>query len=178
MQGAWISISAWVAQDSNLSIGTGGYTFDLTEPLPSLVFAFVTMKVLVNCMECTREAIAGPLKGRENNVLGGTNRWTETLGQLGVFYGILLAIPPQFFVRDKEIIDMINTPGISAANGVFLTTNLILSGFIGLGMLVASLLFEKKLSRPQALGAFFFIFFASGMVRNTTMRSQFFVYGV
>lgn len=178
MQGAWISISSWVAQDSNLNIGTGAYTFDLTEPLPALVFALVTMKVLVNCMECTKEAISGPLKGRESNVLGGTNRWTETLGQLGVFYGILLAIPPSFFVRDQEIIDMIHTPGISAANGVFLSTNLILSGFVGFGMLLASLLFEKKLSRPQTLGFFFFTFFASGMVRNTTTRSQFFSYGL
>ena len=151
-QGAWLCTLAYFAQDSNLNIGTeGGFTLDMTTIIPGVILTAVIAMTCINTMECLKESIVGPERGRESILLGGSNRWVEAFGQIGVVFGILVAIPTQFFIaqQDPNQLLSVNTPGITAASGIFLTTNLILSGFIGFSMLIATLLFEKKFGKKN-----------------------------
>eukprot|EP00555_Chaetoceros_dichaeta_P008169 CAMPEP_0198273940 /NCGR_PEP_ID=MMETSP1447-20131203/58495_1 /TAXON_ID=420782 /ORGANISM="Chaetoceros dichaeta, Strain CCMP1751" /LENGTH=686 /DNA_ID=CAMNT_0043967835 /DNA_START=97 /DNA_END=2157 /DNA_ORIENTATION=+ len=165
-QSAWLCIFAWMCQDSNLNITSGAYTFDYLQPIPALAFIAVLTMLIINNMQCIVEAISGPIKRRQSLLLSSntsTSRVMETFGQFATSLGIVNTFPIAFMVRDGSILNSIYYPGIVAIDGMSLTADLTTSVFIGFGMLICTLLYEKKLNHKQALLSMPVLLVLSGM---------------
>lgn len=152
----------YLIQDSQLSLVKGGWTFDVFSGPETLLLVGVLIMAMVSVLQYLEEGIGGPLKGRESIPLGNT-RFGGSLLATFAYIGLIPVIPAVFYDHNVDAFNEVVAPGLLTFNGLNQAMSFITEAFNGFGMLVATLLFEKKIDQKQSGALLFIIFFASGL---------------
>lgn len=158
------TIAIYMLQDSNLFLLDPIWSFDLMSWNPGSVFFWGLMVVsLWLAGELLSETIGGPERGRETLPAKG-DRFGFSFLPIFSYIGLLQQVPLILLTQNQEAFQNLFLPYAHRLEGSFNSINFLTEAMNGMGMLVATLLFEKKITHTQANWMVFAVVLFSGII--------------
>jgi hypothetical protein len=150
---ACMSLLLYTIQDSNLGMLNGGWSLDLLLDGPAWLFTWLIYGCTVfKSLQFLEESIAAPNKGRDTLPFNGSRIGMATIASSMVALLFLNGpiIPACFFDHNREAFEALCLPGLSYFGGWHTSGYFVVEAYIGFGMLISTLLFERKINQTQA----------------------------
>lgn len=181
---ACMSMLLYVIQDSDVGIivdhgstsSIGGNTglFELLDVTPSWVFAMCLWGVTVwKALHFLEQTILGGEQGRETLPFNGSRIGMATIASSMVMLLFLNGpiVPACFFDHNRQAFEELCLPGLQTFGGWHTSGYFVVEAYVGFGMLISTLLFERKIDQTQASVLMAVNFVVSGLYD----AAQFFV---
>ena len=144
----------YLIQDSNLGIlSEHGWSLNLLDDGPAYCLTwFVYGYTVFKTLQFLEESIAAPDKGRETLPFNGSRIGMATIASSMVLLLFLNGpiIPACFFDHNREAFEAFCLPGLTYFGGWHTSGYFVVEAYIGFGMLISTLLFERQINQLQA----------------------------
>jgi len=150
---ACMTLLLYSFQDSNLGMVHGGWSLDLLMDGPGWIFTWVVYAcTILKSLQFLEESIAGPEKGRDTLPFSGSRIGMATIASSMILLLFLNGpiVPACFFDHNREAFEAFCLPGLNYFGGWHTSGYFVVEAYIGFGMLISTLLFEKKINQTQA----------------------------
>ena len=149
-QSAIQTVPIYMMQDSPVSLVDHIWAFDLLHwNASTVIFWILYLGSFWATGEFVSESIGGPDRGRETLPFNGHRFWFTLLAVFS--YVGLVTLPPLILLNhDQEAFTSTYLPYLHRLEGTLNCFMFLSEAMVGMGMLVATLLFERKISQNQA----------------------------